>query len=330
MDTTHLMIILITIALIFDFLNGFHDSANVVATMISSRAMSPRAALLIAASANFVGPFLFGVAVAKTVGNEVAAPENVTMAVVLAALVSASLWNIVTWYFGIPSSSSHALIGGIIGAILIDSGYQAIRMEGIIIVGSALFLSPIIGFFVGLIVMRITLRIVKDTSPKANIFFKAAQIPTALALALSHGTNDAQKTMGIITLGLVVSGYQSEFSVPWWVIFASATAIGLGTAAGGWRIINTLGGKFYRIRPIHSFASQLTSAAVIMFASLTGGPVSTTHVVSTAILGVGAAQRRSQVRWNVMVDILVAWLLTLPVTAGVAMLLYFPIAYLLS
>jgi PiT family inorganic phosphate transporter len=330
MDSTILIIILIAIALIFDFLNGFHDSANVVATMISSRAMSPRAALLIAASANFIGPFLFGVAVAKTIGNEVAAPENVTMVVVLAALISASLWNIVTWYLGIPSSSSHALIGGIIGAVLIDSGFQAIRVEGIWIIGSALFLSPIIGFFVGLIVMRLTLWLVRDASPKSNVFFKAAQIPTALALALSHGTNDAQKTMGIITLGLVVSGYQNEFSVPWWVILASATAIGFGTAAGGWRIIHTLGGKFYRIRPIHSFTSQLTSAAVILSASLVGGPVSTTHVVSTAILGVGAAQRRSQVRWRVMVDILVAWLLTLPVTAGVAILIYFPIAYLLS
>jgi PiT family inorganic phosphate transporter len=330
MDPSYLIVILVVLALVFDFLNGFHDSANVVATMISSRAMSPRAALIIAAGANFVGPFLFGVAVAKTVGSEVAAPENVTIVVVLAALVSASLWNIFTWFFGIPSSSSHALIGGIIGAVLIESGYQVIRLEGLWIVGSSLFLSPIIGFLMGMLVMRVTLFAAKGASPKAKNFFKAAQVPTALALALSHGTNDAQKTMGIITLGLVVLGYQSEFAVPWWVILASATAIGLGTALGGWRIIHTLGGKFYRIRPIHSFTSQLTSAVVIMTASLTGGPVSTTHVVSTAILGVGAAQRRSQVRWGVMVDILVAWLLTVPVTAGVAVLVYFPIAYLLK
>ncbi|MCJ7702755.1 MAG: inorganic phosphate transporter [Anaerolineales bacterium] len=330
MDPSYLIVILVVLALVFDFLNGFHDSANVVATMISSRAMSPRAALFIAAGANFVGPFMFGVAVAKTVGSEVAAPENVTIVVVLAALVSASLWNIITWFFGIPSSSSHALIGGIIGAVLIESGYQVIRLEGLWIVGSSLFLSPIIGFLLGMLVMRVTLSAVKGASPKANGFFKAAQVPTALALALSHGTNDAQKTMGIITLGLVVLGYQSEFAVPWWVILASATAIGLGTAVGGWRIIHTLGGKFYRIRPIHSFTSQLTSAVVIMTASLTGGPVSTTHVVSTAILGVGAAQRKSQVRWGVMVDILVAWLLTVPVTAGVAVLVYFPIAYLLK
>jgi PiT family inorganic phosphate transporter len=330
MDPSNLIVILVFLALIFDFLNGFHDSANVVATMISSRAMTPRAALLIAASANFVGPFLFGVAVAKTVGSEVAAPENVSIAVVMAALISASLWNIITWFFGIPSSSSHALIGGIIGAVLIESGFQSIRLEGLWVVGSALFLSPIIGFLIGMMVMRVTLAAVRSATPKANAFFKTAQVPTAIALALSHGTNDAQKTMGIITMGLVVLGFQSEFIVPWWVILVSATAIGLGTAAGGWRIIHTLGGKFYRIRPIHSFTSQLTSAVVIMVASLTGGPVSTTHVVSTAILGVGAAQRRSQVRWGVMIDILVAWLLTVPITAGVAVVIYFPIAYLLQ
>jgi PiT family inorganic phosphate transporter len=330
MNSLLLISILVTLALIFDFLNGFHDSANVVATMISSRAMTPRAALFIAAAANFIGPFLFGVAVAKTIGNEVVKVETITIAVVLAALVSASLWNLITWYFGIPSSSSHALIGGIIGAVLVGSGYQAIQIEGLLIVGTALFFSPIIGFIVGLLVMRVTLVAARGATPKANIFFKAAQIPTAIGLALSHGTNDAQKTMGIITMGLVVLGYQADFNVPRWVILASATAIGLGTAFGGWRIIHTLGAKFYRIRPIHSFTSQFTSAAVILGASLTGGPVSTTHVVSTSILGVGAAQRRSQVRWGVMTDILIAWLLTVPATAVVAAILYFPIAYLVS
>ena len=324
-----LISILVALALVFDFLNGFHDSANVVATMISSRAMTPRAALFIAASANFVGPFVFGVAVAKTVGKEVVAPESVTIAVVLAALVSASLWNILTWFFGIPSSSSHALIGGIVGAVLVESGPEVIQVEGLLKVGLALFLSPLIGFVAGTLIMRATLWAARGATPKANIFFKTAQVPTALALALSHGTNDAQKTMGIITMGLLVLGYQAHFHVPWWVILASATAIGLGTASGGWRIIHTLGGKFYRIRPIHSFTSQLTSAAIILAASLSGGPVSTTHVVSTSILGVGAAQRKSQVRWGVMVDILIAWLLTVPATAVVAALIYFPIDYLI-
>ena len=324
-----LIIILIAVALIFDFLNGFQDSANVVATMISSRAMTPTAALVIATTANFIGPFIFGVAVAKTIGQDVASPSSITIAVVLAALLSASIWNLVTWFFGIPSSSSHALIGGIIGAVLVDSGWQSLKWEGLGLVGIALFLSPVLGFILGQLAMRISIWAVRNATPKANIFFKYAQIPTAFTLALSHGTNDAQKTMGIITMGLVVLGYQQSFVVPWWVILSSATAIGIGTASGGWRIIHTLGGKFYRIRPIHSFTSQLASMLVIMGASLVGGPVSTTHVVSSSIIGVGAAQRRSQVRWGVMSDIMVAWFLTVPASAGAAALLYYLVDYLI-
>jgi PiT family inorganic phosphate transporter len=324
-----LIIILIVLALIFDFLNGFHDSANVVATMISSRAMTPTAALIIASVANFIGPFVFGVAVAETIGQDVASPSSITIAVVLAALLSASIWNLITWFFGIPSSSSHALIGGIVGAVLVGSGAQALEYKGLILIGLALFLSPVLGYFLGQITMRISLWAVRNATPKANLFFKYAQIPTAFTLALSHGTNDAQKTMGIITLGLVVLGYQQAFIVPWWVILSSATAIAIGTALGGWRIIHTLGGKFYRIRPIHSFTSQLSSMVVILSASLFGGPVSTTHVVSSSIIGVGAAQRKSMVRWGVMSDILIAWFLTVPVTAGIAALLYYLVDYLI-
>ena len=324
-----LIIILIALALIFDFLNGFHDSANVVATMISSRAMTPTAALIIASVANFIGPFIFGVAVAKTIGQDVASPSSITIAVVLAALLSASIWNLITWFFGIPSSSSHALIGGIVGAVLVGSGAQALEYKGLILIGLALFLSPVLGFFLGQIAMRVSLWAVRNATPKANLFFKYAQIPTAFTLALSHGTNDAQKTMGIITMGLVVLGYQQEFVVHWWVVLVSATAIGIGTALGGWRIIHTLGGKFYRIRPIHSFTSQLSSMVVILGASLFGGPVSTTHVVSSSIIGVGAAQRRSQVRWGVMSDILIAWFLTVPVSAGFAAILYYLVDYLI-
>lgn len=322
-----LISILIALALIFDFLNGFHDSANIVATMISSRAMTPRAALTIVAVAEFIGPFLLGVAVAKTVGKEVVPPELITIAVVMAALLSASLWNIFTWYFGIPSSSSHALIGGILGAVAVGSGPEVIRMEGVWKVAIALFTSPLIGFVVGVIIMRVTMWLARGATPKASIFFKRIQIPTAIALALSHGGNDAQKTMGVITLGLVVLGFEKSFIVPWWVVFISAAAIAAGTATGGWRIIHTLGGKFYRIRPIHSFTSQLTSGLVVFCASLLGGPVSTTQVVSSSILGVGAAQRKSQVRWGVMADILLAWLLTVPAAAAGAALLYFPIKY---
>ena len=324
-----LIIILVALALFFDFLNGFHDSANVVATMISSRAMTPTAALIIASVANFIGPFIFGVAVAKTIGQDVAAPASITVAVVLAALLSASIWNILTWFFGIPSSSSHALIGGIIGAVMVGSGWQVLKVEGLALVGIALFVSPVLGYLLGLIIMRLIMWLVRNATPKANLLFKYGQIPTAFCLALSHGTNDAQKTMGIITMGLVVLGYQRNFVVPWWVILTSAAAIGIGTAAGGWRIIHTLGGKFYKIRPIHSFTSQLTSMAIILAASLFGGPVSTTHVVSSSIIGVGAAQRRSQVRWGVIGDIMVAWFLTVPATGGLAALLYFLVDYLI-
>ena len=325
-----LIVALVGLALLFDFLNGFHDSANVVATMISSRAMTPTAALIIASVANFIGPLIFGVAVAKTIGHDVASPDSITIAVVLAALVSASIWNIITWAFGIPSSSSHALIGGIVGAVGVGSGWQALKLDGLELVAAALFLSPVLGYILGQVVMRITMRMVRNATPKANLFFKYGQIPTAFTLALSHGTNDAQKTMGIITMGLVVLGYQSSFVVPFWVILVSAAAIGIGTAAGGWRIIHTLGGKFYRIRPIHSFTSQLTSMAVILGASLVGGPVSTTHVVSSTIIGVGAAHRKSQVRWGVLGDILLAWFLTVPVSAGIAALLFYLIDFLLS
>ena len=316
------LIVLIVISLSFDFLNGFHDSANVVATMISSRAMSGKAALTLAAVANLVGPFLFGVAVANTVGNEVAVSQHITISVVISALLSASIWNIVTWYFGIPASSSHGIIGGIIGAVLIGSGPSVIKMAGVWKIIIALLLSPVIGFTVGWLMMLIIRRMLKNASPKADKALKYGQIPTAIALALSHGTNDAQKTMGVITMGLVVLGFQKEFVVHWWVILISATAIGLGTALGGWRIIHTLGGKFYRIRPIHSFTSQLSSAAVILTSSFLGGPVSTTQVVSMSIMGAGAGDRISKVRWTVLKDIFLAWVLTVPVTAVLSAVIY--------
>ena len=234
-----LIIILVALALIFDFLNGFHDSANVVATMISSRAMTPTAALIIASTANFIGPFVFGVAVAKTIGQDVTSPASITIAVVLAALLSASIWNIITWFFGIPSSSSHALVGGIIGAVIVGSGWQALKLEGLALIGMALFLSPILGFLLGLLAMRVSMWGVRNATPRANMFFKYAQIPTAFTLALSHGTNDAQKTMGIITVLLYSTGYlQGEFHVPFWVVLICHVAIALGTLAGGWRVID--------------------------------------------------------------------------------------------
>lgn len=322
MDPLYWLIILIVFALAFDFLNGFHDSANVVATIISSRSMSSRKALAMAAMADFAGPFLFGVAVAKTIGHGITIPESITIEVLIAALVSACTWNLVTWYFGIPSSSSHALIGGLIGAVLIGGGINAIISKGVIKIAIALFFSPIIGLLFGWLVMKLTYRLLRKASPKANYFFKMGQIPTGIALALSHGANDAQKTMGVITLGLVITGYQQEFSVPLWVILISASAISLGTFSGGWRLIRTLGSKFYKIKPIHSFTSQLASAMVIITASLFGGPVSTTQVVSMSIMGAGAGERLSKVRWLVLKEIFLSWVLTIPITAVLAIPVY--------
>ena len=310
-----LLIILIIFALAFDFLNGVHDSSNVVATMISSRAIQPRVALYMTAAANFVGPFIFGVAVAKTIGHDIVAAESINMGVLIAACAAAIFWNVLTWVLGIPSSSSHALIGGLLGAVVMAAGFRVIIWSGVIKVLIALFASPIVGFIAGVIVANLVYLFSWNSSPKINGVFKKLQIFTSIGLALSHGTNDAQKTMGIITLGLVITGFQSSFEVPFWVILICAAAIGVGTALGGWQLIKTLGSKFYKIRPVHGFASQATSAIVIITASLLGGPVSTIQVVSTAIMGVGAAERMSKVRWGVAGEIASAWLLTIPSTA---------------
>ncbi len=309
------MILLLVLALGFDFLNGVHDSSNIVATMISSRALSPRTALTLTAIAEFSGPFIFGVAVAKTIGDEIVIPGVMTMTVLIAALISAIGWNLLTWWLGMPSSSSHALIGGLVGAVAAGVGWQAIKIEGIEKILLTLFTSPIIGLVFGFLVARLIILLCWNASPSVNWIFKKGQVLTAIALALSHGTNDAQKSMGIITLGLVTSGYLSKFEVPVWVIFACALMIAFGTSVGGWKLIRTLGAKFYRIRPLDGFATQLTSAAVILGASLFGGPVSTTQVVSTAIMGVGSADRANKVRWGVAGEILTAWLLTIPATA---------------
>jgi len=319
---TSLMIAVIVLALAFDFLNGIHDSSNVVATMISSRALSPRVALGMTALANFLGPFIFGVAVAETIGHEIVAAETINIQVLLAALASAISWNLLTWYLGFPSSSSHALVGGFVGAVVIGAGWQAILLHGLEKILIALFISPIVGFVIGFVILRIILLLCLKATPRVNVFFKRGQIITALALALSHGTNDAQKTMGIITLALVTGGYMKVFTVPVWVVIICAGMIALGTSVGGWKLIRTLGGKFFKIRPVHGFTIQLASAAVILGASLVGGPVSTTQVVSSAIMGVGAAERVNKVRWGVAQEIAMAWLLTIPVTALVAAGMY--------
>ncbi len=309
------LIVVIGLALLFDFLNGVHDSSNIVATMISSHAFRPRTALTMTAIAEFLGPFLFGVAVAKAIGDEIALSSALTLHVITACLISAILWNLLTWFLGLPSSSSHALIGGLVGAVAVGAGFGAIKVAGLGKVLIALFASPLIGFVVGFVFMRVIFFLVRGATPRINVFFKRAQFITAMGMAFSHGTNDAQKTMGIITLSLVIGGVLPTFQVPLWVITISAGAIALGTSLGGWRLIRTLGGKFYKIRPVHSFTSQLTSAIVIMTASIFGGPVSTTQVVSSAIIGVGSAERLGKVRWSVAGDIVTAWIITIPTTA---------------
>jgi len=326
-------IAVVVLALFFDFVNGFHDSANIVATMIASRAMSARGALVIAAVANFVGPFLLGVAVATAIGKEIVSPQAITIDVVLAALLGAIIWNLVTWWFGIPSSSSHALIGGLLGAVLIAEGPDVIHLDGLTKVALVLLASPIIGFVAGYVMLKVILFLARGASPGINRWFKHGQIVTATALALSHGANDAQKTMGVITMSLVTLGLLPDFQVPFWVVFACAAVIGLGTAVGGHRIIRTLGVGIFRIRPVHGFAAQATSAAVIIGAALVGGPVSTTHVVSSAVMGVGASERLSKVRWGVAWNILISWFVTIPITAALAAALYLvigPIFHLLG
>ena len=309
------LIVLIALAIVFDFLNGVNDSSNIVATMISSRAIRPRVALAMTAIAEFSGPFIFGVAVANTIGHEIVASEYLNMIVIISALVSAIAWNVLTWLLGIPSSSSHALIGGLIGSVGVGAGFRAIQASGVLKVLISLFASPVIGFLAGILIANLIYLLSWRASPRVNGLFKRLQIITSLGLALSHGTNDAQKTMGIITLGLLISGRISSFQVPFWVVVVCAAAIAVGTSVGGWQLIRTLGSKFYKIRPVHGFASQLTSAAVILAASLVGGPVSTTQVVSTAIMGVGAAERMSKVRWGVAGEIAFAWIFTIPSTA---------------
>jgi PiT family inorganic phosphate transporter len=303
------------IALFFDFLNGFHDSSNIVATIIASRAMGGRQALMVTAIAHFIGPFLFGVAVATTIGNEVLNDSEIRLSVTMSALLAAVIWNLVTWWFGIPSSSSHALVGGLIGAAVVESGLGVVKMSGLWKVVIALTTSPLIGLMIGFVVMRLTLFLSRPFPPSINTFFKRSQWVTAIALALSHGTNDAQKTMGVITMGLVSAKVIPEFHVPLWVVALSAGAIAWGTWIGGWRLIRTIGSKFFKIRPVHGFTAQISSASVILAAAFLGGPVSTTQVVSSAVMGVGAAERMSKVHWGVAGQIVMAWFTTIPVAA---------------
>ncbi|NWG04090.1 MAG: inorganic phosphate transporter [Syntrophaceae bacterium] len=318
-------VVIISLALFFDFSNGFHDAANVVATIIITRALSPRKALILASICEFIGPFLFGTAVAHMIGENIIdlsafdpGALDISVLLIIAALIGAILWNLITWFFGLPSSSSHALIGGMVGAVLVAYGPDKILWKGLIFVIGSLVISPLLGLLVGWLFLRITFRLTRDATPKINYFFNRMQIPASIALALSHGANDAQKSMGLIALSLVILGFSASFHVPWWVVASCATAIALGTASGGWKIIKTMGSKIYRLRSVHAFCAQTSSAAVILGAALAGGPVSTTHVVSSSIMGVGVGQRIKAVRWGVAKNIILAWFITIPASAVMA------------
>ncbi|MGQ9645667.1 MAG: anion permease [Thermodesulfobacteriota bacterium] len=331
------VIAVVLLALLFDFSNGFHDAANVVATIITTGALSPRKALMMAAVCEFIGPFLFGTAVAETIGKNIIdastfnpAALDISVALIMAALVGAILWNLITWFFGLPSSSSHALIGGMVGAVLVAYGSDKILWGGVLYVVSSLVLSPLLGLVFGMLFLRITFRIFRNATPKVSYFFNRLQIPSSIALALSHGANDAQKSMGLITLSLVILGFSPTFRIPLWVIASCAGAIALGTASGGWRIIKTMGSKIYRLRSVHAFCAQTSSATVILGAALLGGPVSTTHVVSSSIMGVGAGQRMSAVRWGVAKNIILAWFITIPASAVMAGVSFFLVRRLLQ
>lgn len=322
MPSSALIYTVIVAALIFDYINGFHDTANAIATSVLTRALSIPMAILMASGLNFLGAIL-STAVAHTIGKGIVAPETVTETVILAAIVGAIGWNLITWWRGLPSSSSHALIGGVIGAVVAFKGFSALNYQGLIKIFSALIISPIMGLIVGYFFMVGVYWLFRKSRPdKLNRWFKRIQVVSAGFMALTHGSNDAQKTMGIITLTLVAGGMLDTFVVPLWVIIACATAMALGTAAGGWRIIRTVGKKIMGLRPVHGFASETTAAIIISTATALGAPVSTTQVISSSIMGVGSSQNIHAIRWGVARNIGLAWIFTLPCSAIMAGLSY--------
>jgi inorganic phosphate transporter, PiT family len=318
---TLLLLAVFAVAVAFDYVNGFHDTANAIATSVSTHALRPYQAILMSATANFLGA-LTGTAVAKTIAAGIATTPggDAGQIIVLAALAGGITWNLVTWRGGIPSSSSHALIGGLIGATIAASGTGALNVDGI--VGKVLVplvVSPVLGIAIGFALMVVLLNLFRRSHPRQiNERFRRLQLLSAAYMAFAHGSNDAQKTMGIMTLALVSAGILSKPIVPLWIIFLAASAISLGTAAGGWRIIRTMGQRVVKLDPVHGFAAETTAATIILGASQFGIPVSTTHVISTAIMGVGASDRFSAVRWGVAGDIVIAWILTLPASGAVA------------
>lgn len=326
-----LLWVVVFLALLFDYINGFHDTANAIATSVSTRALKPSHAVYMAATLNFLGA-LVSTGVAKTIGGDIVqSAAMVNEEVIAAALVGAIVWNLLTWWYGIPSSSSHALIGGIMGAVIAARGVYALNSFGIMKIVLALVLSPLIALATGYLVMIGLLWIFGRLAPNAlNTGFRSMQRLSAGLMAFSHGSNDAQKAMGIITLALLSSGQIETLEVPMWVKLACATAMGCGTAAGGWKIIKTMGTKIFRMEPINGFAADLNSSLVIFAATFLHLPVSTTHVVSGSIMGVGSAKRVTAVRWSVAQSMVWAWVMTIPLSGLMGALVYYAFTYFRS
>ena len=331
MDTLLIITILIVFfALAFDFINGFHDTANAIATAVSTKALKPRHAIILAAVMNFVGAMTF-TGVAKTITKDIVDPFTLPNGsyVIMAALLAAIIWNLLTWYYGIPSSSSHALIGSIAGAAIAAAGFTGIKWEGFMKILQALIFSPLIAFVIGFIVYSIFKVVFKNNNlTKTNQRFRTIQIATAALQSYTHGTNDAQKAMGIITMALIANGYSSSTDIAFWVQFSCALAMGLGTSVGGWKIIKTVGGKIMKIRPVNGVAADLTGAFIIFGATVIHMPVSTTHVISSSILGVGSAHRVKGVKWGTAKRMIITWFITIPISATLAGLLYLLINFL--
>lgn len=319
-----LLVALIALALAFDFLNGLHDAANSIATVVSTKLLSPVAAVIFAAVGNFAAYWIVGLHVAETVGKGIIDKDVVTPAVVFGALVGAMFWNIVTWIKGIPSSSSHALIGGLLGAGIAHSGFGAVEMSGTSKTIIAIFLSPLIGFFIAMALMLLTSVLFQRSTPrKANSTFKVLHLCSSAAYSVSHGGNDAQKTMGIITVLLYSTGYLGgEFHVPHWVVLSCYLAIALGTMSGGWRIIKTMGTGLTKLNHHSGFCASTAGSIVVFGASALGIPVSTTHAITGSVVGTGAARRPSAVRWTVASRVVMAWFITIPASAAVGAIFY--------
>ena len=319
------VILLVAMALVFDFMNGFHDAANSIATVVSTGVLKPTQAVVFAAFFNFVAIFVFHLSVAATVGKGIVQPEIVDTHVVFGALAGAIVWNVITWYYGIPSSSSHALIGGIVGASIAKAGASVLMTSGILKIVAFIFISPILGFLFGSLMMVAVAWICRRTRPnKVDKWFRRLQLVSAGAYSLGHGGNDAQKTIGIIWLLLIATGYSSagESSPPLWTIISCYAAIGMGTMFGGWRIVKTMGQKITKLKPVGGFCAETGGAMTLFLATFMGVPVSTTHTITGAIVGVGSTQRMSAVRWGVAGNIVWAWVLTIPASAFVASIAY--------